>query len=107
MVVAGRKDHDRVQIRGEEAAPKSGSVLALRPDFFSGAPSGSYSYDLSEPDRTARLLASPESAYGARWSTGTAVIEHVAVIVREPPGWVPPAAAVSAGRSRNPGQLSP
>lgn len=69
---------------------KSASVLALRPDFFETAPPGSYSYDLSEPDRTARLLAAPDSVYGARWSTGTAVIEHVAVIVRELPDWVPP-----------------
>ncbi len=77
---------------------KSGSVLALRPDFFAGAPPGSYSYDLSEPDRTVRLLASPESVYGARWSTGTAVIRHLAVIVRESPGWVPPGSKEEAFR---------
>jgi len=70
---------------------KSDSVVALRPDFFATAPPSSYSYDLSEPDRTARLLASPESVYGDTWSSGDAEIEHVAVIVREPPDWVPPA----------------
>jgi hypothetical protein len=69
---------------------KCGSVLSLRPDFFASAPPGSYSYDLSEPDRTVRLLASPERVYGASWTSGTVAIEHVAVIVREPPDWVPP-----------------
>jgi hypothetical protein len=69
---------------------KSSSVLALRPGFFTSAPPGSYSYDLSEPDRTIRLLVSPESVYGTRWNAGAAVVKHVAVVVREPPGWVPP-----------------
>ena len=69
---------------------KSSSVLALRPGFFTSAPLGSYSYDLSEPDRTTRLLVAPESVYGARWNAAAAVVEHVAVIVREPPGKMPP-----------------
>ena len=43
---------------------KTGSVLALRPGFFTSAPAGSYSRDLSERDRAARMLVSPESVYG-------------------------------------------
>jgi len=69
---------------------KSGSALALRPGFFTSAPGGSYSRDLSEPDRTARILARPESVYGTAWSNTATVVEHVAVIVRESPGWAPP-----------------
>jgi len=75
---------------------KTGSVLALRPDFFTSAPRASYSYDLSESDRTARLLASPESVYGARWSTEATLIERMVVIVRESPDWVPPAQTCDA-----------
>lgn len=83
---------------------KTCSVLALRPDFFTSAPRASYSYDLSESDQTARLLALPESVYGARWSTKAAPIEHVAVIVRESPAWVPPAQKCDAvGLLRNGG----
>ena len=69
---------------------KSSSVLALRPGFFSSAPAGSYSRDLSEPDRSARLLVSPGSVYGPAWSTSSMPAGHVAVVVREPPGWLPP-----------------
>ena len=69
---------------------KTGSVLALRPGFFTSAPAGSYSRDLSERDRAARMLVSPESVYGAAWSTSATVVEHMAVVVREPAGWLPP-----------------
>jgi hypothetical protein len=69
---------------------KSSSVLALRPGFFTSAPAGSYSRDLSERDRAARMLVSPESVYGTAWSTSAMVVEHVTVVVREPPGWLPP-----------------
>lgn len=80
---------------------KSGSVLAIRPGFFTSAPRGSYSYDLSEPDRTVRLLVAPESVYGARWHPEATVIEHLAVIVREAPGWVPPGQEGKAPGSLN------
>ena len=70
---------------------KSSSVLALCPGFFASAPPGSYSRDLSEPDRAARVLISPESVYGTAWNTTATVIEHVAAVVREPAGWLPPA----------------
>ena len=70
---------------------KSSSVLALCPGFFASAPPGSYSRDLSEPDRAARILISPESVYGTAWNTTATVIEHVAAVVREPAGWLPPA----------------
>ena len=69
---------------------KTGSVLALRPGFFTSAPAGSYLRDLSERDRAARMLVSPESVYGTAWSTSATVVEHVAVVVREPPDWLPP-----------------
>ena len=69
---------------------KSSSVLALRPGFFSSAAADSYSRDLSEPDRAARILVSPESVYGMAWSTSAMAVEHVAVVVREPPGWLSP-----------------
>lgn len=69
---------------------KTGSVLALRPGFFTSAPAASYLRDLSERDRAARMLVSPESVYGAAWSTSTTVVEHVAVVVREPADWLPP-----------------
>jgi len=75
---------------------KSGSVRALRPDFFTSAPPSSYRYDRSDPDRTARLLVAPQSVYGTSWGTGSAVIDAVAVIVREPPDWAPPARPWSA-----------
>ncbi len=70
---------------------KSSSVLALCPGFFASAPPGSYSRDLSEPDRSARVLVSPEGVYGTAWSTTATVTGHVAVVVREPAGWLPPA----------------
>jgi GTPase SAR1 family protein len=69
---------------------KTSSVLSLRPGFFTSAPQGSYSRDLSEHDRGARMLVSPESVYGAAWSTATTAVGHVAVVVREPVGWPPP-----------------
>jgi hypothetical protein len=69
---------------------KTGSVLALRPGFFTSAPAGSYSRDLSERDRAARMLVSLDSVYGTAWSTSATVVEHVAVVVREPPDWSPP-----------------
>ena len=69
---------------------KSSSVLALRPGFFSSAPAASYSPDLSEPDRDARMLVSPGSVYGTAWSTSSMVAQHVAVVVRESPDWRPP-----------------
>ena len=78
---------------------KTGSVLALRPGFFTSAPAGSYLRDLSEPDRAARMLVSPESVYGTAWSTSATSVEHVAVVVREPADWLPPGrpgAAVTA-----------
>jgi hypothetical protein len=69
---------------------KTCSVLALCPGFFATAPAGSYSSDLSEHDQNARMLVPPESVYGTAWSTATTVVEHVAVVVREPAGWLPP-----------------
>ena len=69
---------------------KSGSVQALRPGFFTSALAGSYARDLSEPDRAARILVSPGSVYGTAWNTTTMVVDHVAVVVREPAGWSPP-----------------
>ena len=45
---------------------KTGSVLSLRPRFFTSAPAGSYSRDLSERDRDARMLVAPESVPGRR-----------------------------------------
>jgi hypothetical protein len=70
---------------------KTASVLALRPGFYASAPDGSYSADLSEPDQTARMLVAPHSVYGTAWSTAAeAVVDHVAVVVREPAGWLPP-----------------
>jgi len=70
---------------------KTGSVLALRPGFFTSAPAGSYARDLSERDRAARMLVSPESVYGPAWSTGATVVGQVAVVVREAADWRPPA----------------
>jgi CobW/HypB/UreG, nucleotide-binding domain len=69
---------------------KTGSVLALRPGFFSSAPPGTYARDLSERDRAARMLVSPESVYGPAWSTAATVVDQVAVVVREPADWRPP-----------------
>jgi GTPase SAR1 family protein len=69
---------------------KQGSVLALCPGFFTSAPAGSYSIDLSEQDRSARMLVSPESVYGTAWSSSAMAVEHVAVVVREPADWGPP-----------------
>ena len=69
---------------------KSSSVLALRSGFFSSAPAGSYSPDLSERDQAARMLVSPGSVYGPAWSTSSMVATHVAVVVRESPDWLPP-----------------
>jgi CobW/HypB/UreG, nucleotide-binding domain len=69
---------------------KQGSVLALCPGFFTSAPTGSYSSDLSEQNRSARMLVSPESVYGMAWSSTATAVEHVAVLVREPADWLPP-----------------
>jgi hypothetical protein len=69
---------------------KTASVLALRPGFYTSAPAGSYSPDLSEPDQSARMLVSPHSVYGPAWSTAATVVDHVAVVVREPADWQPP-----------------
>jgi hypothetical protein len=69
---------------------KTGSVLSLRPGFFTSAPAGSYSRDLSERDRSARMLVAPESVYGPAWSTSATVVDQVAVVVREPADWLPP-----------------
>ena len=69
---------------------KTGSVLTLRPGFFASASAGSYLRDLSERHRAARMLVSPESVYGTAWSTSAMVVEHVAVVVREPADWRPP-----------------
>jgi hypothetical protein len=75
---------------------KSCSVLALRPGFFESAPPGSYSRDFSEPNRSARVLVSPEGVYGTAWSTAATMIKHVVVVVREPVGWLPPARGSAA-----------
>jgi hypothetical protein len=91
-------DWGAVSLRSGQAAStgermlhmKTGSVLALRPGFFSAAPDGGYARDQSDPDRSARMLVSPRSVYGASWRTAAAAIGHVAVVVREPPGWRPP-----------------
>jgi hypothetical protein len=69
---------------------KTDSALALCPGFFTSAPAGSYASDLSEQDRAARMLVAPESVYGTAWGTSGAVVERVAVVVREPAGWLPP-----------------
>ena len=69
---------------------KSSSVLTLQPGFFTSAHPASYSPDLSEQDRAARMLVSPESVYGRSWSTSATIAEHVAVVVQEPAGWLPP-----------------
>jgi hypothetical protein len=69
---------------------KTGSVLCLRPGFFTSAPAGSYSRDLSDRDRGARMLVAPQSVYGPAWSTAATVVDQVAVVVREPAGWLPP-----------------
>lgn len=69
---------------------KKGSVLALCPGFFTSAPAGSYSSDRSEQNRSARMLVSPQSVYGTAWSSSATVVEHVAVLVREPADWRPP-----------------
>jgi hypothetical protein len=78
---------------------KTSSVLALRPGFLAGAPAATYSRDLSEPDPAARLLISPGTAYGTAWTSSATVIGHVAVVVREPAGWSPPARNAEAVRA--------
>jgi hypothetical protein len=78
---------------------KTSSVLSLRPGFFTSAPQGSYSRDLSEHDRGARMLVSPESVYGTAWSTAATAVGHVAVVVREPAGWLPPSPEGEAVRA--------
>jgi GTPase SAR1 family protein len=75
---------------------KRGSVLALCPGFFRSAPADSYSIDLSERDRSARMLVSPESVYGTAWSSSATVVDHVAVVVRESADWLPPGRAGEA-----------
>jgi hypothetical protein len=82
---------------------KTASVLALRPGFFTSAQAGAYSRDLSERDRAARMLVSPEAVYGTAWSNSGTVVDHVAVVVREPADWLPPgrdSEAVAVLRSR-------
>jgi hypothetical protein len=69
---------------------KKDSVLALCPGFFTSAPAGSYSVDLSEQNRSARMLVRPKSVYGTAWSGSATAVEHVAVVLREPAGWLPP-----------------
>ena len=69
---------------------KTRSVLALRPGFFTSAPAGSYSRDMSEQDPAARMLVSPQSVYGSAWSTSATAVGHVVVVVRERADWVPP-----------------
>jgi len=69
---------------------KKDSVLALCPGFFTSAAAGSYSTDLSEHNRSARMLVSPRSVYGTAWSGSAMAVEHVAVVVREPADWLPP-----------------
>jgi hypothetical protein len=78
---------------------KTGSVLALRPGFFTSAPAGSYWRDLSERDEGARMLVSPEGVYGTAWSTSATMAEHVAVVVREPAAWLPPSRGGAAVRA--------
>jgi hypothetical protein len=78
---------------------KTSSVMSLRPGFFISAPPGSYSRDLSDQDRAARMLVSPESVYGAGWSTAATVVGHVIVLVREPVGWLPPSPEGEAVRT--------
>jgi hypothetical protein len=78
---------------------KTSSVLALRPGFFTSAPAGSYAPDLSERDGAARMLVSPESVYGAAWSTAATVVDQVAVVVREAADWRPPAREGEAVRA--------
>jgi hypothetical protein len=77
---------------------KSSSVLALRPGFYADVPAGSYARDLSDQNRAARMLVSPESVYGMAWTRSSALVEHVAVVVREPPGWSPPGQGAEAVR---------
>ena len=69
---------------------KTASVLALRPGFFTSAQAGAYSRDLSERDRAARMLVSPEAVYGTAWSNSGTVVDQLAVVVREPADWLPP-----------------
>ena len=78
---------------------KTASVLALRPGFFTSAPAGSYAPDLSERDRAARMLVSPETVYGTAWSNSRTVVDHVAVVVREPADWLPPSGTPMRRRS--------
>jgi len=78
---------------------KTSSVLALRPGFFASAPKSSYSRDMSEPDRAARVLVSPEGVYGPAWSTAATAVDRVAVVVREPAGWLPPGRESEAVRA--------
>jgi len=78
---------------------KAGSVLALRPGFFTSAAAGSYRRDLSEPDRAARMLVAPHSVYGRAWSTAATVVNHVAVVVRESADWRPPGRQAEAVRA--------
>jgi CobW/HypB/UreG, nucleotide-binding domain len=87
---------------------KKCSVLALCPGFFTSAPAGSYSIDLSEQNESARMLVSPQSAYGTAWSHSATSVDHVAVVVREPADWLPPgreSEAVAALESQGDGGL--
>jgi len=78
---------------------KSRSAAALCPGFFATAPRGSYLRDLSDPDPAARILVRPASVYGTAWHPAAMPIERVAVVVREPAGWSPPAPGGEAVRA--------
>jgi len=78
---------------------KSSSVLALQPGFFTNAPPGSHSRDLSDRDQAARMLVMPESVYGTAWTTARTAVEQVAVVVREPADWLPPGQRGAAVRA--------
>jgi hypothetical protein len=68
---------------------KASSVLALRPGFFATARHRSYAPDLTEAGR-GRVLVSPKAVYGNRWDTRPVAVDHLMMVVREHPAWVPP-----------------
>ena len=69
---------------------KQASVLALCPGFFTSAPAGSYSIDLSEPNRSARMLVSPQSVYGTAWSGSATAVDRWPWLYGSPRSWLPP-----------------
>jgi CobW/HypB/UreG, nucleotide-binding domain len=75
---------------------KSRSVQALCPGFFASVPARSYVPDRSEPDDAARILVPPDRVYRTAWNATAMVVEHVAVLVREPACWSPPRQAGQA-----------